>query len=63
MAIFCEQLLCNATPKIFGNGKETRDCAYVTAPQTNVKALERGHGEIFNIASGQPITAKLATVI
>ena len=59
MAIFCKQLLCNATPKIFGNG----DCVYVTAPQTNVKALERGHGEIFNIASGQPITAKLATVI
>lgn len=56
VAIFCEQMLAKETPKIFGIGK-TRDYVYVAdVVQANVQALERGNGEIFNIASGQPTT-------
>ena len=56
VAIFCEQLLAKETPKIFGKGK-TRDYVYVAdVVQANVQALERGNGQIFNIASGQRTT-------
>jgi UDP-glucose 4-epimerase len=57
VAIFCEQLLANETPKLFGNGKKTRDYVYVAdVAQANVRALEQGNGQIFNIAFGQPTT-------
>jgi UDP-glucose 4-epimerase len=57
VAIFCEQMLAKETPKIFGTGKKTRDYVYVAdVTQANVQALERGNGEIFNIASGEPTT-------
>jgi UDP-glucose 4-epimerase len=57
VAIFCEQMLAKETPKIFGNGKKTRDYVYVAdVRQANVQALEQGNGEIFNIAFGQPTT-------
>lgn len=55
VAIFCEQMLANETPKLYGDGKKTRDYVYVTdVTQANVQALELGDGEIFNIASGHP---------
>lgn len=57
VAIFCEQLLAHETPKLFGNGKKTRDYIYVAdVAQANVRALEQGNGQIFNIAFGQPTT-------
>jgi UDP-glucose 4-epimerase len=57
VAIFCEQMLAGQAPKIFGNGKKTRDYVHVTdVAQANVQALELGNGEIFNIAFGQPTT-------
>jgi UDP-glucose 4-epimerase len=57
VAIFCEQMLAKETPKMFGNGKKTRDYIYVTdVAQANVQALEYGHGDIFNIAFGKPTT-------
>lgn len=57
VAIFCEQLLAKETPKIFGNGDKTRDYVYVTnVAQANVRALEQGDGQIFNIAFGLPTT-------
>ena len=57
VAIFCEQIIAQETPKIFGNGKKTRDYVYVTdVAQANVQALEEGKGQIFNIAFGQPTT-------
>jgi UDP-glucose 4-epimerase len=57
VAIFCEQLLKKETPKIFGNGKKTRDYIYVSdVAEANVQALELGGGQIFNIAFGQPTT-------
>ena len=57
VAIFCEQLLAKQTPKLYGNGKKTRDYIYVgDVADANAQALERGNGEIFNIAFGQPTT-------
>lgn len=57
VAIFCEQMLANITPKMFGNGNKTRDYIYVTdVAAANVQALEHGSGEIFNIAFGIPTT-------
>jgi UDP-glucose 4-epimerase len=57
VAIFCEQMLAKETPKLFGNGKKTRDYVYVTdVRKANVQALEQGDGQIFNIAFGQPTT-------
>lgn len=55
VAIFSEQMLGNITPTIYGDGTKTRD--YIEASEVaraNVHALERGDGEIFNIASGKP---------
>jgi UDP-glucose 4-epimerase len=57
VAIFCEQILRNETPTIYGDGSKTRDYVSVSdLVRANVKALERGDGEIFNIASGKPTT-------
>lgn len=57
VAIFCEQLLAKQTPKLYGNGNKTRDYIYVgDVAYANAQALERGNGEIFNIAFGQPTT-------
>jgi UDP-glucose 4-epimerase len=56
-AIFCEQMLANVHPVIYGDGSKVRDYVYVEdAADANVLALERGTGEIFNIANGVPTT-------
>jgi len=52
-AIFSEQLLNDIQPVIYGDGSKTRDYVYIDdVVQANAAALERGDGEIFNIASG-----------
>ena len=57
VAIFCEQMLQNITPKIFGDGTKTRDYVYVTdVARANVRALHHGEQEIFNVAFGKPTT-------
>jgi UDP-glucose 4-epimerase len=57
VAIFCEQILANETPKIFGNGQKTRDYIYAAdVAQANVQALDHGNGHILNIAFGKPTT-------
>jgi UDP-glucose 4-epimerase len=57
VAIFCEQMLQNVTPKIFGDGTKTRDYVYVTdVARANVQALQYGEQGIFNIAFGKPTT-------
>lgn len=56
VAIFCEQMLQKITPTIFGQGK-TRDYVDVSdVVRANLVALERGDGEVFNIASGVQTT-------
>jgi UDP-glucose 4-epimerase len=56
-AIFCEQMLTGVRPVIYGDGSKVRDYVYIDdVAQANVLALERGSGEIFNIADGVPTT-------
>lgn len=53
VAIFCEQMLENTTPTIYGDGKKTRDYVEVSdVARANLQALELGEGEILNISSG-----------
>jgi UDP-glucose 4-epimerase len=57
MAIFSEQLLAGSVPVIYGDGSKVRDYVYVEdVAQANVLALEKGTGEVFNIANGIPTT-------
>lgn len=57
VAIFCEQMLQNITPRIYGDGTKTRDYVYVTdVARASVQALHHGEQEIFNIAFGKPTT-------
>lgn len=54
-AIFCEQMLAGVRPVIYGDGSKLRDYVYVEdVARANLLALERGTGEIFNIADGEP---------
>ncbi|HLV95084.1 MAG TPA: NAD-dependent epimerase/dehydratase family protein [Candidatus Acidoferrales bacterium] len=54
-AIFCEQMLAGVRPVIYGDGGKLRDYVYSEdVARANVLALERGTGEIFNIANGVP---------
>lgn len=54
-AIFCEQMLEGIQPVIYGDGSKVRDYVYVDdVARANVLALEKGTGEIFNIAGGMP---------
>lgn len=56
-AIFSEQMLAGIRPVIYGDGSKVRDYVYIEdVAQANVLALERGTGEIFNIACGVPTT-------
>jgi UDP-glucose 4-epimerase len=52
-AIFSEQMLAGIRPVIYGDGSKVRDYVYVEdVAQANLLALEKGTGEIFNIADG-----------
>lgn len=54
-AIFCEQMLAGVRPVIYGDGSKLRDYVYIEdVARANVLALERGTGEMFNIANGTP---------
>lgn len=51
-AIFCEQMLADEQPLIYGDGSKVRDYVYISdVVAANVAALERGTNEIFNISS------------
>jgi UDP-glucose 4-epimerase len=57
VAIFCEQMLQQITPTIYGDGKKTRDYVEVSeVARANRQALKCGEGEIFNIATGVATT-------
>jgi len=56
-AIFCEQMLADIQPVIYGDGSKIRDYVYISdVVAANVAALERGTNEIFNISSGVETT-------
>lgn len=55
VAVFSEQILGGIQPVIYGDGTKTRDYVYIgDVARANAAALEKGGGEIFNIASGVP---------
>jgi UDP-glucose 4-epimerase len=52
-ATFSEQMLAGVQPVIYGDGRKVRDYIFIDdVVRANIAALERGGGEIFNIASG-----------
>jgi len=56
-AIFTEQIMSGTQPVIYGDGRKTRDYVYIEdVVAANVAVLDKGEGQIFNIASGQPTT-------
>ncbi len=57
VAIFCEQMLREITPTIYGDGRKTRDYVEVSdLVRANLQALSRGDGGIYNISSGVQTT-------
>ena len=53
IAIFCGALLENRTPKIFGNGEQTRDYVYVgDVVEANLRAAESAASGAINIGRG-----------
>lgn len=57
VAIFCNQLIEEKTPILYGHGKMVRDYIYVLdVIEANIKAMNRGEGGIFNIGTGTPTT-------
>ncbi len=53
VAIFCTRILAGQNPTINGDGKQTRDYVFVgDVVQANMKALEYGKNDIFNIGTG-----------
>lgn len=54
IAIFSQLLVEGKTPKIFGNGEQTRDYIYIDdVVAANVAALSGGDNEAFNIGTGK----------
>jgi UDP-glucose 4-epimerase len=52
-AIFFEQMLAGIQPVIYGDGKKIRDYVFIDdVVRANILALERGTGEVINIAGG-----------
>ncbi|MDG5787893.1 NAD-dependent epimerase/dehydratase family protein [Evansella sp. AB-P1] len=52
IAIFINRLLHGESPTVFGDGNQTRDFIFVKdVAQANVRALEYGHNETFNIST------------
>jgi UDP-glucose 4-epimerase len=57
VAIFSYHLMQNTSPKIFGNGKQTRDFVYVgDVADANIMALNYDKCDFFNISTGVEIT-------
>ena len=57
IAIFAGLMLRGRTPSIYGDGLQERDFVYVSdVVEANLAAMYRGHGRIYNIGSGEPIT-------
>jgi len=57
IAIFSYNLLKNQAPKIFGNGKQTRDFVFVgDVADANILSLEKGDNDYFNVSTGKEIS-------
>lgn len=59
IAIFTDRMLAGKIPVIFGTGEQTRDFIYVAdVASANLKAMERGAGEIVNISTNSQISVR-----
>lgn len=57
VAIFCEELLKNESPSIYGDGEQTRDFIYVKdIAEANLCAMKSTEEGIFNICTGEKIS-------
>jgi len=54
VAIFSRSILEGKRPKIYGNGRQTRDFVYVSdVVSANMLALNKGHNQVINIGTGK----------
>ncbi|MBN1695484.1 NAD-dependent epimerase/dehydratase family protein [candidate division WOR-3 bacterium] len=59
VAIFCNQLIEEKRPVLFGYGSMIRDYIYVSdIIEANILSMNGGDGEIYNIGTGTPTTVK-----
>ena len=59
IGVFCKMLKDGKTPKIFGDGKQTRDFVYVgDVVEANVKALSAKESGVYHIATGKETNVK-----
>ncbi|MEW8956153.1 NAD-dependent epimerase/dehydratase family protein [Clostridium sp.] len=57
VAIFCERILEDQVPTIFGNGEQTRDFVFVKdVVEANIKALTVLDNEIYNVSTNSKIS-------
>jgi UDP-glucose 4-epimerase len=57
VAVFCESFSNDKEVKIFGDGEQTRDFIFVKdVAKANIRALEMGDNQIFNISSSEMIS-------
>lgn len=54
VAIFCNKLLNNNSPTIFGDGEQLRDFVFVEdVTEANILAIDKGENKIMNISTGK----------
>ncbi len=59
VAIFCNQLIKEKKPVLYGYGSMIRDYVCVSdIIEANILSMNRGDGEIYNIGTGTPTTVK-----
>jgi UDP-glucose 4-epimerase len=57
VAIFVDRILKGASPRIFGDGEQTRDFIYVKdVAAASIAALRRGDGGPFNVSTGEGLS-------
>lgn len=59
VAIFCNQLIKDEQPVLYGYGSMIRDYIHVSdVVEANIMAMDRGEGEIYNIGTGKPTSVQ-----
>lgn len=57
VAIFSYRLMKNESPKIFGDGKQTRDYVFVgDVADANILAIRKGENDCFNVSTGTELS-------
>ena len=59
VAIFCGQLIQDKKVTLYGNGEMIRDYVFVSdIVNANIKAMDGGDGEIYNIGTGKSTSVR-----